>query len=57
MQLWNFFTNTGLKLMRKELASDARGALAAIDATHTHTHTHTHLTRQSFKTEREQILQ
>jgi hypothetical protein len=51
MQLWNFFTNTGLKLMRKELAPDARGALAATDATHTH------LTRQSFKTEREQILQ
>jgi len=37
--------------MRKELAPDARGALAATDATHTH------LTRQSFKTEREQILQ
>ena len=36
--------------MRKELAPDARGALAATDATHT-------LTRQSFKTEREQILQ
>ena len=36
--------------MRKELAPDARGALAATDATHT-------LTRQSFKTERKQILQ
>ena len=42
----------GLKagLMRKELAPDARGALAATDATHI-------LTRQSFETEREQILQ
>jgi hypothetical protein len=36
--------------MRKELAPDARGALAATDAIHI-------LTRQSFKTEREQILQ
>jgi len=36
--------------MRKELAPDARGALAATDATHI-------LTRQSFETEREQILQ
>ena len=36
--------------MRKELAPDARGALAATDAIHI-------LTRQSFETEREQILQ
>ena len=36
--------------MRKELAPDARGALATTDATLT-------LTRQSFETEREQILQ
>ena len=36
--------------MRKELAPDTRGALAATDAIHI-------LTCQSFKTEREQILQ